>query len=86
MPALQQAALHTQAAQHLHHVGAKDDAGANPGKGRRLLVDGDRKAFSLQEGRTRQPAKARTDDGDPVLRSNRSPKDLGRDQPASPMI
>ena len=59
-------ALYAQAPQHLHHVGAEDDAGADAGKGRRLLVDGDGEPLALQEGRTRQSAEACPDNGDPV--------------------
>ena len=46
--------LHVETPQHFHDVGAKDDAGADPGKRCRLLIDGHVKAFALQESGARQ--------------------------------
>ena len=71
---LQQVAFYAQAPQHLHDVGAEDDAGADAGEGGRLLVDRDGKALALQEGRARQSAEASTDDGNPVPRFNPAPR------------
>src|SRR5258708_6434781 len=61
----QERLLHVQTPQHLHDVGAKDDAGADAGKRWRLLVDGYGKAFTLQERRARQSPKPGTHDSDP---------------------
>ena len=59
--------LEAEAAQHLHHVGAENDAGADAGEGRRLLVDGDRETRALQEAGDRHPAKPGADDRNPRL-------------------
>ena len=63
---VEQPALESQAAEHLHDVGAQDDAGADAREGGRLLVDGDGEARALQEARAGQSAEARADDRDPV--------------------
>ena len=59
--------LDAEAAQHLHDVGAENDAGADAGERRRLLVDGDGEAGALQEAGDRHAAEPRADDRDPRL-------------------
>ena len=52
-----------EAAEHLHRIGAENDAGADARKGRRLFVNRHRKPGALQKTRDRQAAQPRADDG-----------------------
>ena len=62
----QERLFQVQTPQYLHDIGAKDDAGTNPGKCRRLLMDGYAKSCTLQETGARQSSKASAHDSDPL--------------------
>ena len=51
--------FNAETAQHLHDVGAQNDSGADAGKSRGLLVNGDGEAGALQEAGDRHATEAR---------------------------
>ncbi len=73
MPVAAKASSQIEPAQHLRNVSAKDDAGADARKTRRLLIDRDLEAGALQQPRHRQSGETRAENGDPCSAIHLSP-------------